>query len=120
MFVPTKSTLKLGNGNMGHAQVIGVILCRFPNCSIIYPVGPVYYFPIHPYNTISSGSLKFYVGFPKVTSEPLENCNFVEPQGYSWISPYQTQNNLDYLQIKIVKVIPQKRQEYICPNCLCT
>ena len=55
--------VKLANGNMGHAQKIGIILCCFPNCSIIYPVGPVYYCPGHPSNTISSGALKFYIGF---------------------------------------------------------
>ena len=48
MFVQTKSTLKLANGNIGHAQGIGVILCRFPNCLITYPVGPVYYCPGRP------------------------------------------------------------------------
>ena len=63
MFVPTKSTVKLANGNTGHAQVIGIILCHFPNCLIIYPVGPVYYYPGNPSNTISSGALKFYIGF---------------------------------------------------------
>ena len=41
MFFPTKATVKLANGNTGHAQGIGIILCRFPNCSITYPVGPV-------------------------------------------------------------------------------
>ena len=63
MFVPTKATLKLANGITGHAQVIRIILCCFTNCLIIYPVGPVYYFPVHPPNTISSGDLKCYVGF---------------------------------------------------------
>ena len=48
---------------MGHVQGIGIILCQFPNYLIIYPVGPVYYCPGHPSNTISSGSLKFYIGF---------------------------------------------------------
>ena len=38
MFVTTKVTVKLDNGNTGHAQVIRIILCRFPNCSIIYPL----------------------------------------------------------------------------------
>ena len=99
MFVPTKDTVKLANGNTGHAQGIGSILCRFTNCSIIYPVGPVYYCPDHPSNTISSGALKFYIGFKKVTSEPLEHCDFVDPQGRSWRSAYQTRNNLDYLQL---------------------
>ena len=63
MFVPTMATLKLANGNTGHAQGIGVILCRFPSCSVIYPVGPVFYCTGHPLNTISSGDLKFYIGF---------------------------------------------------------
>ena len=80
--------MKLDNGNTECAQVIGIILCHFTNCSIIYPVGPVYYCPGHPSNTISSGALKFYVIFQKVTYEPLENCDFVDSQGRSWISPY--------------------------------
>ena len=99
MFVSTKATVKLSNGNTGNAQGIEIILCIFTNCSIIHPVGPVYYCLGHPSNTISSDSLKFYVGFQNFTSEPLGHCDFVDPQGSSWRPPYQTQNYLDYLQI---------------------
>ena len=88
MFVPTKATVKLANGNTGHAQGIGIILYCFTNCLIIYPAGTVYYCTGHPSNTISSGALKFYIGFKKVTSEPLEHCDFVDPQDRSWRSPY--------------------------------
>ena len=91
LFVPTKATVKLVNRNTGHAQGIGIILCLFPNFSIIYLVGLVYYCPGHPSNTISSGSLKFYAGFKKVTYEPLEHCDYFDPQGCSWRSLYQTQ-----------------------------
>ena len=115
-FVLTKATVKLANGNTGHAQGIGIILFRFPNCSIIYPVGLVYYCPVHPSNTISSGALKFYIGFKKVISEPLEHCDFVDPQGRSWISPYQTRNNLDYLQLKIVNINPHRDKNIVVPN----
>ena len=76
MFVPTKATVKLYNGNTVHAQGIGIISCCFPNFLIIYPVGPVYYFLGHPSNIISSGALKFHVGFQNVKSEPLENYDF--------------------------------------------
>ena len=38
MFVPTKANMKLASVNTGHAQGIGIILCRFTNYSIIYPV----------------------------------------------------------------------------------
>ena len=86
-FVAINTTVKLYNGNTVHAQVIGNILCRFTNCSILYPVGPVYYCPGHPSNNISSGALKLYVGFQNVTSEPLEHFYFVEPQGSYCISP---------------------------------
>ena len=65
---------------------------------------PVYYCLGHPYKTISSGDLKFYAGFKKVTYETIEHYDFVDPQGCSWRSPYQTRNNLDYLQLKIVKI----------------
>ena len=66
MFVLTKANVKLANGNIGHAQVFEIILCCFPNCPIIYPVVPVYYFPGRPCNTLSSASLKFYIGFQKL------------------------------------------------------
>ena len=62
IFVPTKDVVKLDNGNRGDAQEIGIILCHFPDCLIIYPVGPVHYCPGHPSNTISC-ALKFYIGF---------------------------------------------------------
>ena len=52
VFVPTKATVKLANVNMGRAQWIGVVLYCFTNFPIIYTVGPVYYCPGHPYNTI--------------------------------------------------------------------
>ena len=71
MFVPTKSTVKFSNGNTGCTQGIGFIICRLPTFSIIYTVVPFCYFPVHPPNTISSGALKFYVGFQKVASEIL-------------------------------------------------
>ena len=85
MFFPTKATVKLDNGNMGHPQGIGITLCCFPNCYIIYTLVPVYYFTGQPSNNISSGALEFYVGFKKITSEPLEIFYFVDPQGRSWI-----------------------------------
>ena len=99
MFFPNKATVKLANGNTWHAQWIGITLCCFTHCYIIYPVVPVYYFPGHSTNTISSVALKFYVGSQKVASEPLEHCGFFDLQGCSWRSPYQTQNNLNYFQI---------------------
>ena len=77
MFFPTKDTVELANGNTGNSQVIGIILCSFNNCSIIYLVGPVYYFPGYPSITISYGALKFYVGSQKVTYEALEHCEFL-------------------------------------------
>ena len=63
MFVPTKDTVKLANESTGHAQGIGIILCCFPNCAVIYPVGTVQYFPGHPSNNILSDALKLYVFF---------------------------------------------------------
>ena len=70
-------------GNTGYSKVIGIVLYLFPNYYNIYLVGPVYYCPGHPYNIISSGTLKFYVGFKKVTYENLEHCEFFDPQGRS-------------------------------------
>ena len=42
MFVPTRSNVKLTDVNTGHSQRIGIILCWFTNCTIIYTVGPFY------------------------------------------------------------------------------
>ena len=52
MFVPTKVTVKLANGNTGNAQGIGIFLYCIKNFPIIYPVGPVYFCPGHPSITI--------------------------------------------------------------------
>ena len=114
--VPAKATAKLANGNTGHAKVIGIILCFFPNCSIIYPVGTVYYCLGQPSHTISSGNLKFNVGSQKFMSEPLEHCDSVDTQGSSWRSPCQNQNNLDYIQIKNFKVNPHIYRNIVVPN----
>ena len=116
MFVPTKYTVKLDDGNTRHAQGIGIILCRFTNFSIIYLVGPVYYCPGNPSNTISSGALKFYIGFKNVTYESLEHCDFFDPQGCSWRSPHQTCNNLNYLQPEIVKINPHRDKKIVFPT----
>ena len=86
------------------------------NFPIINLVGSVYYFTGHPSNTISSGDLKCYVAFQKVASGPLEHFNFVDPQGRSWRSPYRTQKNLDYIQIEISKVKPQRNRNIVVPT----
>ena len=115
-FVSTKAIVELDHGNTGNSQVIGIILCRFPNCSIIYPVVSVYYCPGYPYNTISSGVPKFYVVFQYFTSEPLDNCDFVDPEGSSFRSLHKTQNNLYYIQIEVFKVTPQKDSNIVVPT----
>ena len=55
--------MKLSDGNTGHAQVIGIVLCIFPKCPNIYYVGPVYYCPCHPSDTISLDALNFMLVF---------------------------------------------------------
>ena len=66
MLVSTKATVKLDNGNTGHYQVIGIIICFFPNYPIIYPVLTVYYCPGHPSDNISSGALKCFLVFKRL------------------------------------------------------
>ena len=39
MFFPIQSNVKFSNGNMGYAQVIGIILCHFPKLSHYIPFG---------------------------------------------------------------------------------
>ena len=79
-------------------------------------MGTVYYFPGRPSDTISLGALKFYVGFQKVTYKPLEYCDVYDPQSQSCRSPYQNQNNLDYIQIYNSKVNPQINRNIFFPT----
>ena len=77
---------------MWHAQGIEIYCC-FPNLRIIYPVGPVYYCPVHSSNTISSSYLQFYVGFKNIMFRPLEHCYFVNLEQFepslSWFCQSQ-------------------------------
>ena len=52
--------------------------------------------------------LKFMPDFQNVTSEPLEHYYFVDPKGLSWRSTYSTHNNLNCIQIKVVKLKPTR------------
>ena len=91
------------NGSTGHAQEIGISIPHFPNCLIINPVGPFYYCPGHLSNTISLVALKVYVIFQKVTHESLEHCDFFDPQGGSWRSPYQIEIFKTIFKLKLSK-----------------
>ena len=91
MFVPTKATVKLDNGNMVHSQGIGIILYSFPNHLIIYPAGPVYYYPGNPPNTISLGALRLDVDYNFFTYESIEHYDFVDPQCSCWRTTHENQ-----------------------------
>ena len=77
-FFPTKAIVKLANLNTVHSQVIGIVVCCFPNGSTIYLVVTVYYFPGHPSNTISSGALKtFMLAFKRLSLNLLNIVNLL-------------------------------------------
>ena len=76
-------------------------------------MGKVYYFKGHSSNVISLDALKYYIGFQKIAPEPLELCDSVDSQGYSFTTPYRTQSNLDYLQIDIVKFNFQRNRDIL-------
>ena len=103
MLVSTKDTVKMDNVNTGHSQGVCIILCHFTNCPIIDTVRPVYFFQV------SLQTLSYWVPSNIFwLSESLDHCDFFGPQGHSWRSTYQTRNNLECLQIKIVNVNPKK------------
>ena len=52
----------------------------------------------------------------KVTFEPLEHCDFVDPQGHSWRSIYQNCNNIDYLQLEMVNINPHRDKNIFVPT----
>ena len=56
------------------------------------------------------------VVFKRLHIKTLKNCDFVDPQGRYWRLPYQTQNNIDYLQIEIVKFNPQRNSNIVVPT----
>ena len=119
MFSPTKANVKLSNGNMGHDQWVGIILCCFCNCPITFMVRTVYYCAGHTSKNISSGDLKFYVGFQKVTYEPLENCDLFL---LSRLSLEITVPDLKQFKLSSDRNFQGqhlKKQIYCCPKCLC-
>ena len=46
----------------------------------------------------------------------IEQYDFVEPQGFSWRSPYTSQNNFDYLKIEVVKLNPNISKDIVVPT----
>ena len=76
---------------------------------------PVYYFPSHPYNTISPGALKFYVGFQKVTSEHIGHCEFLPSRLFLEII-LPDKKNLDYLQIENFQIKSQRDRNIVVPT----
>ena len=96
MVIPTKVNVKLDNGNTVHAQWIGIILCHFTNCTSIYPAGTFYYIPGYLSYTISLVALKCYVGFQKVTSEPLEHSGLIISRGMTGFRFYPTSDTEHY------------------------
>ena len=82
LFFPIKAIVELANRNTVYSQLFGVALCNFTNCSIIYIVVTVYCCPGQPYNTTSLGSPKFYIGFLKFASEPLEHCDYLPSRSF--------------------------------------
>ena len=83
----------------------------------LYPVRPVYYFPGRPSNTIPSGAIKFYAGFQKVTYKSLKRCDFVDPQGRSWIS--SREDNTSCISVVEAKIVtPIAKHIDILVSCL--
>ena len=116
MFLPTKDTMKLSNRNKGHSQGIGIILFCFTDCSIIYPVGPVYYFPGQPSNTISPGVLKFYVGFKKLHMNLLNIVTMLTLKVVLGDHLTRLKTILTILKYKFVKANPHRDKNTVVPT----
>ena len=99
------STVKLANGNTGNSQGIGIFLCCFPKCPIIYPVGPVYYFPGNLYKTISSCDLNFMLVNKRIHLNLLNIVIFLTLKVI-----------LGDLPTRIVNVKPQRDRNIIVPT----
>ena len=57
--------------------------------------------------------------FKRLHLNLLNIVNFVDPQGRSWRSPYQTQKNYNIFKNKFVKVNPQRNRNVFVPT-VCT
>ena len=77
MFVPTKATVKLYNRNTGHTQRIGVILCCFPNYSLIYPVVPVFIVQVTLPTPSHQVPSNFMLAFKRLNLKLLNIVNFL-------------------------------------------
>ena len=101
MFAPNKSTVKLDIGNTGYAQVIGIIFVVFLTVPIYIQWEQFIIIRVTLSTLSHQVPTNFMLVFHNVRSETLEDCDFFNPQDCSCRSPYQTQNSLDYLKIKI-------------------
>ena len=70
-------------------------------------------FPRSPLQNHLIGCPQILYWLSKITYETLKHCDFVDPQGSSWISPYHNHKNLDYLQINFFKVKPQRNRNIV-------
>ena len=116
MFVSTKSTMEPANGYTVHAQGIGIILCHFPNCFIICTVLPVYYCTYHPFNTISSGALKFHVGFKKFLLNLLNIVTLSTLKVVLGDQPTRLKTILTIFKCKLVKINPKRNRNIFVPT----
>ena len=104
MFVPTKATVKLANGKTGHTQGIGIILCCFPNCSIIYPVGPVHSFSDHPFNTSYQVPTNFMFAFKRLLLNLLNMVTLLIHKVFLGYHPTRIKKILTVLKYKLSKL----------------
>ena len=119
MLVPTNANMKLANGNMVHAQVIGIILCHFSNYDIIYLAVPVYWCSYHPYNNIKLCALHIMLVFQRLRLNLL-NIVFFGPSRFflAVTLPYSKQFLLS--SSWVCQSQTSKKHIYCGSNCLWT
>ena len=116
MFVPTKQNVKLSYKSTGHAQGIGIILCHFPNCTIIYSMGPVYYCPVQPSNILSLGTLKYMLNFKRLQLNLVNVLTLFTFKVVLGDHPTRLKTIQTILKSKFVKVNYRRKPIFLVPT----
>ena len=117
-FVLTKATVKLANGNTGYSQGIRIILCCFPNFSIKYPVGPVYYCPFTlptPSHKVPSNLMLI---FKRLHLNLLNIVTVLKLKVVLGDHPTKLKTIYTIFILKFVKANPQRNRDIFVPTIL--
>ena len=104
-FVEGKGEITTVAGTKAESQGWGAVLIQFGTKVCL--VGPLYYFPTHPQNTLSPGLLMNYNNFIDATVRTNRQFEILPPNTNKPITiPFTIHNDLDYATFQIMSMKP--------------